>query len=397
MAKKVLIIGAGASGLMAGIMAAENGADVTVLEQNDKPGRKILASGNGRCNLTNTDQSPDNYHCTDREFVSRVLRSFSAEDTLAFFRGTGVLFTEQNGWVYPVTKQSETVLQALLYRAEECGVTIKTREQVLSAEKKEDGFTVYTYGWQYMADALIVCSGSPASGVRGASDLALGIASDFGVASEGFLPSLVPLRVNGSFLQVWAGTRVHARVTLLIDDKEAGSDIGEVQLTAQGISGIPVFQISGMAVRALSENRKVSMLADFLPDVDKKELEQMISERLASFQRPSVRRILNGIVPDRIISVLQKTTPENAILSLAGKIKEFPLSIKGAASLHQAQVCLGGILTEELTERLECRNVPGLFFAGEAVNVDGSCGGYNLQWAWSSGAAAGKAAAEGKA
>lgn len=388
-----MIIGAGASGLMAAVTAARLGAKVTVLEGNDRPGRKLLASGNGKCNLTNLMQDPQCWHSDDPAFVDEIIGGFPADSVVAFFTSLGLLVMNRDGWVYPVTEQSQSVLNLLLMEAEHLGVRIKTREHVNQILPEPDTvFSVRTGSWTYQADRVIVACGSPASAVRGSSGDAGAIAGSLGIQTAPFLPSLVPLRVRGDFCGKWAGVRVHASVRLLVDGKIAAADTGTVQLTDYGISGIPVLQVSHFASAALEEKHDVRVLLDLYPDGSQEELLSVLSMRQKLCPYKSSRQLLSGLIPEQLIPVLcGKNDTDLAVI--AEKLKNFRLSVTGCAGLSHAQVCSGGILTSELNLCMESTRYPGLFFAGEAVNVDGACGGYNLQWAWSSGYTAGKYAA----
>ncbi|MEE1115223.1 MAG: aminoacetone oxidase family FAD-binding enzyme, partial [Eubacterium sp.] len=280
MAESVIIIGGGASGLMAGITAARRGVRVTILEQNEKPGRKIIASGNGRCNFTNRRLEERYYHGSDRSFIRHVIDRFNAEDAIAFFREIGLIpMEERDGWMYPLSGQSSAVLDLLLMEAERLKVKIKTNEHVTSVEKSEQGFTVITESWHYEADACVVASGSPASSVHGSTGDAAKIAERFGIAVKPYRPALVPLKIEGNSTALWAGTRVAASVSVLADGKKIAEDRGEVQLTEYGISGIPVFQVSGACVSAIDEGKTAEAVLNFLPEIGKEELRSLLEAR----------------------------------------------------------------------------------------------------------------------
>lgn len=390
MNQSIVIIGAGASGLISAIFAARRGASVTVLEANDKPGRKLLATGNGKCNLTNRNMDSSHYHCDDPAFVQNILDAFQSDDAMAFFTSLGLLLKNRDGWVYPVTEQAWSVLNVLLYEAEHLGVRIKTRERVTKVEQAGTlRFRVNTATWQYECDRVIVACGSPASAVRGSSDDGMRFAEEAGISVRPFLPALVPLRVRGDSCGKWAGVRVTGAVSLLIDGQVKAESSGILQLTDYGISGIPTLQISHDAVCALDEGgHEVLARLDFCPDMTQEELEEKMRMREQLCPYKSLKRQLTGIVPEQLIPILcRKKDSAAAVLK---KLKAFDLILTGPAPLRHAQVCQGGVRTSELTSHMEAKKCPGLFFIGEAVDVDGECGGYNLQWAWASGYAAGR-------
>ncbi|MBQ9062949.1 MAG: aminoacetone oxidase family FAD-binding enzyme [Eubacterium sp.] len=390
--KKIIIIGAGASGLMAGIWAARGGAHVTILEGNDKPGRKLLASGNGKCNLTNLTQDPSCYRGTDPQYLWQIIRRFDVDQTIAFFTGLGLYPKSRDGWIYPCTEQAETVLKLLLMEAEHLGVRIKTREEVQSVSKAGAGLTVRTKTWSYPADAVIAACGSPASAVRGSSDTAIAIAEQTGQPYIPFLPALVPLHVRGDYAKKWAGVRIQASVSLVIDGMMQMQEAGNVQLADYGISGIPVFQISRFAVRAVREARKdVRVILDLVPYLTEAELTGRMEMQQTAAPWKTVRQLFCGLLPEQLIPVF---IPKKAEIAAAVKaVKQIELHVTDAAAGRFAQVSSGGISTAGLDENLQSRYMPGLYFTGEAVDADGACGGYNLQWAWSSGYVAGTSAA----
>ena len=411
MNRKIVVIGGGASGLMAAIQAARCGASVTILEHNEKPGKKLLASGNGKCNLTNLSVEAKAYQTDAPQILQTVLRQFGPEDTVRWFNRIGLRTFDRQGWVYPCTEQASSVLDLLMWEAEKYHVHFKNKEEVLDVETGTSAlFSVKTKSWQYDADAVILACGSPASAVRGSSEFAARFAEHKEILCKSFIPVLVPLQMADSSLNGWNGTRVHAGTTLYIDGDECGRELGEVQLTSFGVSGIPVFQLSRYAHPALKAGSQVTLLIDFLPEMESGELEEFWIEREQRDPSRTYSQLLTGILPDRLIPVVLSAAglrgsmrpsladhDENGALSvLLELLKEFPVRIRGAASMDQAQICTGGICLSGLTETLMSRKHPGLYVTGEAANVDGPCGGYNLQWAWSSGYVAGRAAAEEK-
>ncbi len=391
MAKNVVIIGGGASGLMAAIQASRLGAAVTVLEKNEKPGKKLLATGNGRCNFTNRYQDASCYRTENKERAAHILEQFTEQDTEQFFEHLGIRIRSREGWLYPANEQAQSVLDLLLLEARFRKVKIKTRETAVAIEPAEQGYLVRTEGWQYPADSVIVCCGSCASQIAGSDGDALVFAEQLQLASIPFSPALCPLRCKGKQFSAWAGVRVRAKITLLVENKEVLSEQGEVQLTDYGVSGIPVFQISRFAVCAVMEKKQTELLVDFFPELDQAELLAELARRQENCPYKTPKELLIGLLPEKLIPVLigKKKTPEEMVSA----IKTYRLQITGQTDFGKAQVCAGGITLDQLTDSLESVQHPGIFFAGEALDVDGICGGYNLQWAWSSGSAAGRAAA----
>ncbi|MBQ8305596.1 MAG: aminoacetone oxidase family FAD-binding enzyme [Blautia sp.] len=381
--KKIIIVGAGASGLMAAIAAAEKGASVTILEQNDRPGRKLLATGNGRCNLTNLGIDPDAYHGTDTDFCRDALRFLPVSDTIRFFSKLGIYTRNKDGWIYPGSMQASSVLELLLLKAQDLGIRIRTGTR---AEQLIPGWTVKVPGWEYEADAVILACGSRASGITGSDGSGYELARMAGHTIVKPLPALTGLVSKET--PAWGGVRAYGRVTLFSDDHVAAEESGELQLTEYGISGIPVFQISSRAIRALDEGRTIHVSLDFVPDFSLQELRAFLKVRQEDCPYKHEKDLFTGMLPDKLCGILAKTADP------AAAAKDYRLTITAGRPFETAQVCSGGVRTSEVDPvTMESRLAKGLYFAGELLDIDGPCGGYNLQWAWSSGACAGHFAA----
>ena len=389
--RQVVITGAGASGMMAAIMAARNGAAVTVLEQNEKPGKKICATGNGKCNFSNLVMPEDAYRGTHPEFVKDAFAQFSVKDTVEFFKELGIFPLDRNGYLYPRSNQAQSVVDVLCMEASHLGVKIKTNEQVTAIETAKNGkkFQVLTKGWHYEADALILANGSKASSISGSDGSGYELAKKMGHRIIPVYPALTALKCKGPAFKTWAGVRTEGKVSLFINGKFHKSERGELQLTEYGISGIPVFQISTYAIREVHEGKKDELRVDFLPELTEEETRELLHARKKACPYKNEKELLVGLFPEKLSKVL---TSQKHLLSA---IKEFPLEVQDGMSFSQAQVCSGGVDTSQVnTHTMESKLCRNLYFAGELLDIDGTCGGYNLQWAWSSGAAAGIHAAK---
>ena len=390
--KKVVIIGGGASGMMAAIQAARTGAAVTLLEHNEKPGKKILATGNGRCNLTNLVQEPSRYRSSQPDFPWKIITQYPLEDTLAFFSELGIYTKDRNGWVYPYSDQAAGVAQVLELEARHQKVKIKTTEEVTDIFREDGQYLVKTATWQYPCDSVIISCGSSASNVEGSSTTGYELAEKLGHTVVKPLPSLCGIRGKDNYYAKWAGSRMDGRITLEIDGETVGEEQGEILFTEYGISGIGVFQLSRYAVRGTDEGKIATYHLDLMPQLTKEELVKLLLDRqqVGSYKNP--QELLIGLLPRKMIDALVKKTYEPE--KIAERLKDWQVPVKGAYALRQAQICSGGVDPRELTDQLESRLHPGIYFTGEVIDVDGPCGGYNLQWAWSSGAVAGRVAAE---
>lgn len=386
--RKVLIIGGGASGLTAGIFAARSGASVTILEQNEKPGRKICATGNGKCNLTNLAMPSDAYRGTHPEFAKKILEQFTVQDTLRFFSELGIYTVNKNGYLYPRSGQAGSVTDVLCMEARYRKIKIKTNEYAEAVQKSGRYWKVRTKSWTYQGDALILANGSKASAISGSDGSGYQLAGSLGHPIVLPLPALCALKCSGSFA-AWAGVRTEGEVTLLINDIPLKKERGELQLTEYGISGIPIFQLSRYAVRALQEGSTVSLSVNFLPEFEGNDLLKFLELRKKNCPYKTDRELLTGLFPEKLAKYLCGQP------DLIQAIQSLHLKVKSGMSFAQAQICSGGVSTEEVHARtLESKLHKNLYFAGELLDIDGTCGGYNLQWAWSSGAVAGRYAAK---
>lgn len=384
----IIVVGGGASGLMAAIQAARRGTEVTILEQNEKPGKKILASGNGRCNMTNTLQEPSCYRSDHPEFAWDLLETFGLQETIRFFTQIGVYTKNKNGWIYPYSEQAASVLEVLLMEAQHQKVKIKTNEEVTAVIPGEDGFEVKTKTWTYQCDKVIIASGSPASSVKGSSGDGYVLAESLGHSVIKPQPALVSLKGVGNYFSKWAGVRMEGAATLLIEDEPCMTTKGELQFTDYGLSGIPIFQFSRFAVKGLEQGKQITVILDFMPDFTEEALIIFMEKRMENCPYKSMETSLIGLLPKKLIPLIY--TEFSSIPELARRLKCYPVWIRAAHSMEQAQICCGGVDTCQLEPTsMESKRIPGLYFTGEVVDVDGDCGGYNLQWAWSSGAVAG--------
>ncbi len=387
--RQVLIVGGGASGLTAGIFAARAGAAVTIFERNPTVGKKLLATGNGRCNLTNTQMSNGCYHSETPKALQEILAGFPLQDTLEFFASLGICTKEQNGRLYPQSNQAESVLEVLQMEAAYRKVKIKTNAHITGISKTATGWAAHTADWTYPGDALILATGSKASKISGSDGSGYEIAEKLGLSLIPPFPALVPLRCMGTDFSGWAGVRIDGKVTLYGNGQKLAEDTGELQLTNYGVSGIPIFQISRQAVQTIKDGKKATLALDFWPEMDKAAIKALLERRRTDCPYKSIKELLVGIFPKKLLPVLlsQPSLPE--------AIKEFPLQVEGPLSFDHAQVCAGGVSLAEIhPATMEARRFPGLYLTGELLDADGICGGYNLQWAWTTGALAGTSAGE---
>ena len=395
--KTIVIVGAGAAGCMAAIAAARSNpkARVQLMDGNEEVGKKILATGNGRCNYTNDYDAITCYHSDDMEGVAAAFGLFSKEDTVQFFRELGVLPNIKNGYYYPMSNQAVSIRDALLMELQQLGVSLLLGLRVIGVEATDNGFLVHTKEADYPADACIITTGGKAAPLTGSDGSGFSFAERLGHTVVKPVPSLVPLSCKKHPLRDAAGVRVNAKVSTTDPEGVPYADTGELQITKQGISGIPVFQISSAVARCLSQGVTATVAIDFWPNATEDEIASFITERREHGAKDAMS-IFNGVFPHPLIQTLFASVGDGATVeALTSAIKEVSVEISQTQGCASAQTTSGGVKLLELDHTtMESSLHQGLYFAGEIVDVDGICGGYNLQWAWTSGYLAGQHAAQ---
>lgn len=429
MSNKVVIVGGGASGLVAAITAARGGANVTILEHKDRVGKKILMTGNGKCNLTNMSNLHGKYYSTDEKSLNMIYEAFdrfSAKDTIDFFESIGLYTKEKrDGGVYPMSEQAACVLDVLRSECEHLKVDIITDcdiQEIINDKNKKliklvkyirdtnvqneknngkkkaknkQGEIIGEEKIKLIADNIILATGGKAAAVAGSDGSGYVYAKKMGHSIVEPLPALVQLRCKGDYFKSISGVRTQAGLKLYVDNQLVACEEGELQLTDYGISGIPVFQFSRIAARALYESKPCKVMIDFLPQLPK-------NPDLEKYSYKKVEEFLSGMVNKKIASLICRKngiSQSDTIGSIGVKktvkcvdeLRQYEVEVEETNSFDNAQVCCGGVPLNEVSsdfESLKCKNV---YIVGELLDCDGICGGYNLQWAWTTGIIAGRA------
>lgn len=397
--KEVVIVGGGASGLTAAITAARNGKDVTLIERNNKCGKKILITGNGRCNFWNTDEDLSHFHSSTPNLLKDFITDERKNSILKFFDSLGLAYKTKNGYYYPFSNQAFTIENALLSECKKLNIKIIndiTVEKII----KEDCFIINPDKENIKAKNIIIATGSKAAPKTGSDGLGYELAKSLGHNIITSLPSLVQLKADEPYFKNWSGIRTDVKVNLLIDHKYIKSETGEIQLTNYGLSGICIFNLSGKAAKALNQNKNVIISINFIPFASNpKTFLQTLNKN--SYHK-TISELLEGILHYKLVDIIIKKThlkrdlllntlTDNELNNLIKTLTDFQIKILDTHTLDHAQVCSGGIpLTEINNKTLESLKVKNLYFTGEIIDIDGDCGGYNLGWAWISGIIAGK-------
>ena len=293
--RTVAVIGGGAAGMMAAVTAAQNGADVILLEHKDRLGKKILSTGNGRCNFTNIRQEPGCYHSDDPEFPWKVVEQFDARSIISFFLQLGVYSKNRNGYIYPNSDQASAVLDALRMEVERLGIDVRTGTECREIRPGRKGFAILTDRGTVRADRVILAAGSKAAPSTGSDGSGYTLAKQLGHRIVPVLPALVQLRCGETFFKSIAGIRAEGTVSIWTDRQCIASDRGEIQLTNYGISGIPVFQVSRYASRLLYEKKEVRAVLDFMPDFTQEQMLDFLRARADARPQKKAEQFLIGL------------------------------------------------------------------------------------------------------
>lgn len=399
--KTVAVVGGGASGMLAALAAAHVGAKVHLFERQARLGRKLAATGNGRCNLTNLQAGPHRYHGADPSFAACALERFTPERTLDAFRALGLLTTaEPGGRVYPLSDSAGSVVDVLRFGLDALGVEQHMGLEVQRIRRSGPGFRLSWDGGAMTAEAVIIACGGAAGGKLGASRSGYALLEAFGHSCTALHPALVQLRTEENWTRALKGVRALAEVRLERSGTEAARVTGEVQFTEYGLSGPLIFDLSRQAL----EGGKCRLLLDLLPGISREEVRSLLQQRIDTRPGLQLDDIFTGTVQNRIGRVLVKYAGLSGTLplkeckaemldSLINAVKEMRFTVCGDLGFDNAQVTAGGIATRDFDAgTMESRLCRGLYACGEVLDVDGDCGGFNLQWAWSSGLLAGLAA-----
>ena len=407
----LIIIGGGASGLMAAIVAKDFGIDVAIVEGNDRIGKKILVTGNGRCNITNNNiASPyNNFHSENYNFFQEALNKFTIEDTKSMFLSLGLPLTElENGKIYPRSLQASSVIDIFRMALDDRNIPLYANCKISSIIKKKN-FTLYTNNEEcenFSCNKVILSCGGKSATKTGSDGSGYKLSKSLGHNIIETLPGIVQLKLDYTYLKALSGIKFDGSVSVLVNDEIIRTDIGEVLFTDYGISGPPILQLSSYASKALSKGCKVTIRLDMFPHESKKDVENFFATHFSIFNYREISSALIGVINKKLISTILKDVGINDIHlpcsninwkninNLIDILKQWDFNCIGTNGFPNAQITVGGINTSEVDNlTLESKLVKNLYFCGEILDVHGDCGGFNLQWAWSSGYLAAKSAA----
>lgn len=408
MINDLIIIGGGASGLAAAICAKDLGLDVLLLEGNDRLGKKILTTGNGRCNISNEFINLLNYHSDNSGFSNYVINNFSSNDTKNFFYSIGLpLCSLDNGKMFPLSLQASSVVDLLKLATEEKNIAIELNAKVKSVQNNKNFFSLFTNDDKvFKCKNLLICTGGNSYTSTGSDGSGYSLARALGHAIISPVPSLVQLKLNHSKLKALSGIKFEGSCEIFVDNSSMKKASGEILFTDYGISGPPILQISRIASKYSSTN-KVLLKLDLFPQWNNDELKEFIENHWGTFSYRSIFNSLIGVLNKKLIPIFLKECGIDDIHkpvydltwkernSILNNLKHWTFEVSGTNSFKNAQVTAGGVDTKEIDNKtLQSKIVKNLYFAGEILDVDGDCGGFNLHWAWASGYIAAKSISE---
>ncbi len=400
----IAVIGAGASGITAAIAAKRKNPELNIALYDSMPriGKKILATGNGRCNLSNINAAEHDYY--NKDFAMPALTKYGVNYTLDFFHSLGLFtVTDEEGRVYPMSSSAASVLDAMRFECDNLGVSVFTDEKITSVSVKDSG--IFVINGRYTARKLIIACGGKASPSQGSDGSGFDLLRSLGHTVIKPLPALVQLTSDNKIIKSFKGLRTKGTVRLFAGEEEIGFTQGEILFTEYGLSGIASMDAQRILCDYL-DKEKCSVVIDFLPSLSCEEIKDAVLSKAQRNLKLKCENLLSGLVPKKIgqgfikclyikndapVSVIDENTAER----LASLMKNFRVYLSGSKGFENAQVTRGGADVSEFSaETMESKKIKNLYCAGEILNVDGGCGGFNLQWAFSGGFCAGENAAE---
>ena len=398
--RTITVIGGGASGLVAAIYAKTSATQVILLERNSDCGKKILATGNGRCNYWTSDQDLKHYNSSNKYLLENIITDENKEEIMNFFNRIGIIPKIKNGYYYPYSNQAVSIKNALITEARRLGVQIYNDTYIDCIRKENNKFIINYNNKTIISDSVIVATGSKAAPKTGSDGNGYDLVKKFFHSVIEVLPALVQLRGEEKYFKDWSGIRSDVKISLYSNDELIKEEEGEIQLTDYGISGICTFNLSRFVSRNLYENKNNYVIINFLPFLEQNKI-SFFEERNELIKGRTLLEFLEGLLNNKLVKVLLNIININSDRKwqdlkyeekekLVEIITNFKLEITGTNSFEQAQVCSGGVpLSEIKIKTMESIYQENLYIVGELLDVDGDCGGYNLSFAWISGMLAG--------
>lgn len=394
--------------MMAAITARRLGAMVTILEKNPRVGKKILTTGNGRCNFTNVNADITCFSGQNPQFAHEALAIFTVNDTLKFFNKLGIQpKVEEMGKVFPMSDQASSILDVLLYELKALDVEIVTEANVLNIAPQKQGFILgLENGQTFRGDRVVIATGGKALPSSGSDGKGYDLVIKLGHTMTNIFPALVQLMLEGSFFKRIEGVKFVGTAEIIHQGKALAQDRGDILFANYGVSGPPILQLSRIAGELLHKGQEPWLKITIIDTMSREELRKLLVTRFQTSAEKPLDFSLVGLINKRLIPVVLAETGFTDLKRPAASLSapeqericqiltDWRMKIRGTKGWTSAQVTAGGINTKEINpQTMESKLIPGLYLAGEVMDIDGKCGGFNLQWAWSSGYLAGQNAA----
>lgn len=402
---QVIVIGGGPSGIVAAIFAKRSNNRVLVLEKNSHPFKKLLMTGNGKCNYLNEVYGLSNYHSENIDIVNEILTDSNIQNVRDFFDLLGIVPKIKNGYYYPFSNQATTIQNVLIKEASDRGVEILCDCSVEDVILEQDGYKVITSHGDFIANQVVLATGSCAAPKTGSDGWGYSLLERLGHSLVKPLPALVQLTSNCPYSKIWDGVRSDVSLELFEDGRMIAKEEGEVQLTSYGISGICTFNLSHFVTRGLDSSKKEEIHINFVPFI-----ETLITPWMEDYSRKhpnkSLRELLEGFLNYKIVDVILRSTSfqnresyssltKEEKIVLCHALRSFSMEITGTKGFDSCQVCNGGLRLDEVSSStMESKKLSGFYVVGELLDMNGNCGGYNLTTCWISGMLAGKSIGE---
>lgn len=393
---KVIIVGAGASGVMLGILLKRKGHDVTIFERNEKPMKKIYATGNGRCNFTNRNIEYSNYHGKNAKFVLSGINNFGYSEVVEFFNGIGIKELElENGKIYPMSLQASSVVKQMVNEAEKIGVEFNYNSYIKKIDFTNEPTVVKYDNIEYKSDYIVIATGGKAMAKSGSDGNGYDLLENIGHTVVNTHPGIVQLTLENDEFKKANGTKIPGHIYLLNKNKKTMKQFSDILFTDYGISGPGILQISGEAIRKLESKKEVYISLDLLPYIEEDELFNFLKENFENNSYKYLSEALIGLVNENIINpllnymnikdIIVGNLSKEIVFYITKTLKDLRLKVSGYKSDKDGQITCGGISTKEIDPKsMNSKIQDKLYIIGEVMDIDGDCGGYNLHWAWAS-------------
>jgi predicted Rossmann fold flavoprotein len=393
----IIVVGGGASGMMCSILCAREGIDVTIIEKLPSLGKKILVTGNGRCNITNSSIEYSNFYSNDEYFYRYAIDRFGFEECREFFASIGLdIISIKDTKYYPMSLQASSVVELMEHEIDRLGIKVLTDTKIKSIKKSQDKFAIDIGNRVLKSNNLLIATGGKGAKHLGSDADGYRYAKSLGHTITDTYPTLVQLLSDEPYLSRVAGVKVTTTVSLVVDNKIINTLDGDVLFAKYGVSGNTILDLSREAKKALIAKKDVQISIDLLPHIDKEYIDSYLVDRFERYPKKLLSESLIGVINKKLIPIVVQNSisHDKNVANISKKerknliklLEDFRVSITDTHEYAKSEATAGGVDTKDIDPKsMQSKKIANLYFAGEVVDVDGDCGGYNLHWAWASG------------